>query len=91
MIATDIGVRIQFRHDREPHAEDLRGERFQVITTCYLVDENDNDIGIGRAFCVAEDQFRKELGRRIALTRALSDTDLDKSARRSIWDAYFGR
>jgi hypothetical protein len=88
MIATEIGVRVQFKHEQNPGGC-LEG--FNAVSRCYLVDEAGNDIGVGAAFCVAEDQFNKEIGRRIALTRALSNSKLEKDARRQVWEAYFGR
>ena len=43
----------------------------------------------GEAWCSAEDQFNKETGRKIALTRALKNAGFDKPARSLFWEAYF--
>lgn len=86
MIDTDIGVRIQFRHDQEGLEDGCSAQ-----TKCSLVDRNDEVIGTGWAYCVQGDQFNKEIGRRLALTRALSNSELDKESRRSVWVAYFDR
>jgi hypothetical protein len=43
------------------------------------------------AACSASDNFRKETGRKIALTRAIEKAKLSKQDRRLVWEAYFGR
>ncbi len=40
----------------------------------------------GRAFCLKPDNFSKETGLRIALTRALRDSNLTKGERAAIWN-----
>jgi len=90
MIATEIGIRIQFKHDRGPR----NGEGNRIITAttrCILLDSKDNDISVGSAFCLDGDQFNKEIGRRLALTRAVASSGLNKEDRRTIWNTYFGR
>ena len=89
MIKTLNDIRIQFRYERNVPGRFVN--EFNVVTTCYLVDSNDEDIGTGKAYCLAADQFSKEIGRRISLTRALQSTELSKIGRRMVWAAYFGR
>jgi hypothetical protein len=43
------------------------------------------------AACAREDNFCKANGRKIALTRALSDAQLPKTVRTAIWTDYFKR
>lgn len=43
------------------------------------------------AKCALGDRFEKEVGRKIALTRALALLNLPKSVRQNAWLAYFGR
>ena len=90
MIATEIGVRIQFKHDKDP-GEVLENRKVVAITRCVLENEAGEDIGAGTAFCVEGDQFVKEVGRRIALTRALASSPLNKEDRRIVWTTYFDR
>jgi hypothetical protein len=51
--------------------------------------DNPCTIGQGSAFCDPRDQFNKETGRKIALTRAVQN--LDKNERKIIWTGYFNR
>ena len=43
------------------------------------------------SFCHILDTFIKEKGRKIALKRALSTTNLSKAERTQFWKEYFGR
>jgi hypothetical protein len=45
----------------------------------------------GRARCSPEDNFRKEEGRKRALTRALDPLPFDKEDRALVWTAYLNR
>jgi hypothetical protein len=45
-------------------------------------------LGEGWAVCHEKDQFRKEVGRKIALTGALTAAGLDREAREQVWAAY---
>ena len=79
MIETELGVTIKFSHKQATEDKPLEG--MSAITTCRLTNgsnEEQNVIGKGRAFCVTSDQFKKEVGRRISLTRALTDAGLEK-------------
>lgn len=56
--------------------EDTKGEK----VTVYLV---------GTAYCNPKDNFCRKVGRRIALTRLISQMRLVKEDRQKIWDTYF--
>lgn len=45
----------------------------------------------GAAYCSKTDQFSKETGRRVALTKALQETRFTKLDRAVVWAAYFAR
>lgn len=46
---------------------------------------------MGEACCVQGDAFKKESGRKVALTRALAEAKLPKDVRTIIWERYHGR
>lgn len=48
-------------------------------------------IGAGIAYCSSSDQFCKETGRKLALSRILLDVFQDYNTRRLAWQAYFAR
>jgi hypothetical protein len=68
-----------------------------TICTIHLLDRNGQSLARweGHAYCHSNDQFKKETGRKIALTRALyglaSQCSLTKHDRALFWDAYFDR
>jgi hypothetical protein len=72
-------VNISFRH-RPP------------VTYCYVsvIHGNNSEEYSDFAFCSDRDQFNKEKGRVVALTRTLKSMPLTKSGRTKIWKAYFG-
>jgi hypothetical protein len=43
------------------------------------------------AWCSSKDQFNREKGRKVALTRLLRQLDLPKDQRKAVWDEYLGR
>ena len=43
------------------------------------------------AYCGPQDNFSKEAGRKIALTRALKMSGLSKLERKAVWERYFNR
>ncbi|TVM02852.1 MAG: hypothetical protein CV087_08325 [Candidatus Brocadia sp. WS118] len=47
--------------------------------------------GAGIAHCSLKDQFCKETGRKLALSRVLLDVFQDCGIRKLVWDAYFAR
>lgn len=62
-------------------------------TDCTIVNLNDNFIvGKGSTLCSKKDQFQKDIGRKISLSRALSQGDkaysLTKEQHAEIWEGY---
>ena len=56
-------------------------------TRCRILDESDKLMAWGTAKCSPKDQFNKNVGRKIALTNAISN--YDKSIRQQFWEGYF--
>ncbi len=56
-------------------------------TSCSIV--SGDDVQWGYSWCHRNDQFSKETGRKLALTRALINRD--RSFRTAAWKAYFER
>ena len=75
-------------------------KRRKMATLCNVWKYNENYLALGEnrwtnlnygiAKCGVDDNFCKETGRKIALTRALRYFE-DKEIRTAIWDAYFHR
>ena len=87
MITVDINdkpIQVRFYHDSEAK-----------ITECLLIDKSSdkefplNVVSVSQAMCSAKDQFRRSVGRKVALYRAISY--LDKPQRKAIWQAYFNK
>jgi len=64
----------------------LDGARYKALTTCWVEGAGRPWPG-GQALCVAGDQFKKSIGRKIALSRAIYGFTRDE--RREIWKQYF--
>lgn len=61
-------------------------------TTCIIIDEDGYILAVGEAKCSESDQFCRETGRKVSLTRALEDRELfPLEARRAIWTQYLHR
>lgn len=43
----------------------------------------------GESICIPTDNLNKPLGRKLALTRALEQTELEAKDRQAIWNKYF--
>ncbi len=54
---------------------------------CSIEDE-EKVICCGEALCSPNDTYDKEFGRKLALTRAVSISELDKATKASIWEGY---
>jgi hypothetical protein len=48
-------------------------------------------LGKGTSHCSKGDIFNKEVGRKLALTRAVKQTTLTKDQRTAMWNDYFNR
>lgn len=62
-----------------------------ILTLCRITTLNKNRLCIGDALCCPQDQFIKDIGRKISLARAMSNFALDKQERTQIWKDYFNR
>jgi hypothetical protein len=61
------------------------------IATC-VIELEPNGLGIqGHAACSPKDRFVYEIGRKIALTRALRKSGWSKDQRRQFWKQYLDR
>ncbi len=60
-----------------------------TVTDAFLLDEAGVVLTGGRAWCHEKDNFCKETGRKLALTRAIKD--LPKEQRKLVWGAYLNR
>ena len=101
----DMGL--QFEHVRKPDIYNTNGDLVReghFVTTCHVFDldkvKTKEDmknpqllrlLGHGIAICHPWDVFVKEAGRKLALTRALKASKLDRATRFLVWDAYFQR
>jgi hypothetical protein len=79
MMFTIDGYRVWFKHDVEAH-----------ITVC-IIEEPDvvSSSFYGAASCSPYDNFSREVGRKIALGRALRATGWPKETRKEAWHLYF--
>ena len=88
---------VSFRHEF-PGKEEKDGYRKTVCEVYRLgprksVPPERELISTGVATCSPLDQFQKEVGRKVSLTRALQETapSLNKDFRAAIWKTYFNR
>ena len=84
---------LEFRHEI-PGKEKRKGYRETECRVLRIVKEEPfqtDDVCTGVSTCGPLDQFEKETGRKISLTRALRGSDIDKDLRTAIWKAYFSR
>lgn len=58
-------------------------------TVVEMVDAEDKVFGVGVATVGSKDQYNRKLGRKIALTRALTNSKISKESRTEIWHDYF--
>ena len=77
-------LRIQWTHLKEG------SEGCYKATICKVIDEKEAVIGFGKSNRnVKHDNWDRNVGRKISLTRALSDANLSKETRTDIWMEYF--
>ena len=85
---------LSFRHHSRPQIALPKPFRY---TTCYILELSSStstdgkQISRGQANCSTLDQFKKETGRKVALRRALADSNLSKEDRKVVWKAYHER
>jgi hypothetical protein len=80
MIVDDYKIKWTYSSDAEGNA----------ITFCHIDRENSEHAGprIGAAACSPNDQHNKDVGRKIALQRAMEHRGMNKATRTKIWEAY---
>jgi len=81
MEVENVKVQVGFKHYYD-RPESPAGTR------CFLFIGQD-PVVIGDAFLSPADQFDRNKGRKVALTKALKASQLGKLARAQIWDVYF--
>jgi len=95
VIIDNTELRIGFKH------EEFRGQWIHHRTTCTIweilgpadpgSDIRNEVIARGVADCCALDNFKKDTGRKIALSRAIEQLVLPKEERTTIWIQYHQR
>lgn len=87
-IKLDDGRELLLSWFHERYKEPMNG--ISGHTYCYLEKADTRKIiSYGLTQCSVSDNYNKETGRKISLTRALSD--LPKKDRATIWNAYLNR
>ena len=90
----DFDVKFTFRHMRGLNYVDNRtGHTITDATLCDVIVNDKPYWAI--SCCSAADNFNKEVGRKVALARAIEkarkEVDLPKPIRQQIWQRYFNR
>ena len=93
---TKLGrLRVWFQHEHPGFTfirVGLEAGPVSAVTYCRISNVMGVQLWTGRAYCSSQDQFCKETGRKIALSRALQKaTVLDKQDRTTIWRLYHER
>jgi len=99
MLTVDIGqgssVNMRFQHavyQREiPMSKQMIGSRACICNLKLVHPDESEELYIGIAKCHENDNYCRETGRKISLTRAMQNSTLSKHERRLVWEAYLGR
>lgn len=76
--------RLYVTHIHDPGTTDRHGRYHKVATSAWLKRESGEQVGEqATAFCSADDQFRKKVGVRLAVTRLIKD--FPRHERALIW------
>lgn len=59
--------------------------------TCTVANEAEDPLGFGLALCSKHDQYKKETGRKVSLTKALQDSEFGYDLRKQVWEGYRAR
>lgn len=80
-------MKICFEYDRETYT------REPIVTRCLIyADSNDSKaIAVGEAECHEDDRCVKDIGRKIALARALKNGGFSYAERAEMWKKYLTR
>lgn len=87
----NLKYRVRFEHTKNSDGKyvstiaSLQQAKLDSRTSDFIV------LGSGVACCSSNDQFCKETGRKLALSRVLLDVFQDCDTRRLVWQAYFAR
>lgn len=75
-----LGYEIVFKH-----YDDDAGR----ITECNMIEDEDYEkpVSVGYAWCCPEDQFNRNIGRKLSMSRTIKDLPVE--TRTAIWEAYF--
>ena len=88
-----VELAINFRYEEKALPMALHGESIHnlrgMVTTCQITTRDKKVIEKGVAYCGPKDRFLKEVGRKIALKRAIASWD--KINRSLAWEAYNNR
>lgn len=85
----DTEIAFSFKHFRGTNFEIRKHKAVTDVTYCSILVNNVEFTGL--AACADGDTFNKEIGRKVALTRALKEAKLNKSTRTEVWNMYFNR
>jgi hypothetical protein len=94
LVIGDVVYHIHFRYGRydgrketraEIHADECRDSRFS--TEICGADKR----GVGFSWCNHQDEFVKATGRKIALSRAMTNLGLPRATRTLVWADYLNR
>jgi len=86
------GYKVKFYHvrfNKPTLVPEIAGtaHSIQAITSCVML--KDDKEYMGMAFCSAEDNFSKNIGRKIALSRALKEAGFARKIKEQFWNEYF--
>lgn len=84
----DVTFEHRFYQDVLPNSE-WYSKNIRARTTCAIEQHDIAFGGFGAAYCSVHDQFDKNKGRKLSLTRALQEFTKDKTIRKLFWDQYF--
>jgi len=94
-LANGSEIQVFFRHDKKDRSAFSKEgmaivQRHPFKTTCGITTKT-KILGEGVAICDDRDNFVYEVGRKIALSRALMASDLSADDRTEVWAAYFNQ
>ena len=91
----ELKIYWRYSHKRDYWNVKTAEPKKHITTICYITDIHNVLWSTGVAFCSPQDTFKRAIGNKIALTRALKNFEwswsigLAKHERTSIWKAYF--
>lgn len=86
-------LNVKFEHLKLETGTDSKGRVINVpfATTARVFDGEGKLLTMGTAQCGAKDLYKKEIGRKISLSRAINSLSLQKEERTKIWRDYHER